>query len=73
MWVDAPNHIDLYDVEKYVGPALNKTVEWFNKYLGGNSRLMEKLAAWIYFKPKSATIHEIMELDVLNSWNSNVG
>lgn len=37
MWVDAPNHIDLYDVEKYVDPAVSKTVEWFNKYLKGNS------------------------------------
>jgi fermentation-respiration switch protein FrsA (DUF1100 family) len=35
MWVDAPNHIDLYDVEKYLEPAVNKTVEWFNKYLSG--------------------------------------
>lgn len=35
MWVDAPNHIDLYDVEKYLEPAINKTVEWFNKYLSG--------------------------------------
>ena len=32
---NAPNHIDLYDVEKYVEPALNKMVEWFNKYLRG--------------------------------------
>ena len=35
MWVDTPNHIDLYDVEKYLEPAVNKTVEWFNKYLSG--------------------------------------
>ena len=35
MWVDAPNHIDLYDVEKYLEPAVNKTIEWFNKYLSG--------------------------------------
>jgi uncharacterized protein len=35
MWVDAPNHIDLYDIEKYLEPAVNKTVEWFNKYLSG--------------------------------------
>jgi fermentation-respiration switch protein FrsA (DUF1100 family) len=44
-WVDAPNHIDLYDVEKYVEPAINKTVEWFNKYLRGKSRLNEELTA----------------------------
>jgi uncharacterized protein len=35
MWVDAPNHIDLYDVERYIEPAINKTVEWFSKYLKG--------------------------------------
>ncbi len=45
MWVDAPNHIDLYDVEEHIGPAINKTVEWFNRYLGDNSRLMEKVIA----------------------------
>jgi fermentation-respiration switch protein FrsA (DUF1100 family) len=39
MWVDAPNHIDLYDVEKYLEPAVNKTVEWFNKYLNGKPSL----------------------------------
>jgi uncharacterized protein len=39
MWVDAPNHIDLYDVEKYLEPAVNKTVEWFNKYLSGKPSL----------------------------------
>jgi uncharacterized protein len=32
-WLDTSNHIDLYDNEKYVGPAINKIVEWFNKYL----------------------------------------
>jgi uncharacterized protein len=45
MWVDAPNHIDLYDVEKYVEPAVNKTAEWFNKYLIGKSRLRKDLTA----------------------------
>jgi fermentation-respiration switch protein FrsA (DUF1100 family) len=45
MWVDAPNHIDLYDVEKYVEPAVNKTAEWFNKYLIGKSRLRKELTA----------------------------
>jgi hypothetical protein len=40
MWVDAPNYIDLYDVEKYFGPTVNnKTVEWFNKYLSGKPSL----------------------------------
>jgi hypothetical protein len=41
VWVDAPNHIDLYDVEKYLEPAVNnnKTVEWFNKYLSGKPSL----------------------------------
>ena len=45
MWIDAPNHIALYDVEKYVEPALNKTVEWFNNYLKGMYRLKEELTA----------------------------
>jgi hypothetical protein len=39
MWVDAPNYIDLYDVEKYFGSTVNKTVEWFNKYLSGKPSL----------------------------------
>ena len=25
--------IDLYDNEKYVGPAIKKIVEWFNRYM----------------------------------------
>jgi fermentation-respiration switch protein FrsA (DUF1100 family) len=33
LWLDTTNHIDLYDDEKYVGPAINKIVEWFNTYL----------------------------------------
>jgi fermentation-respiration switch protein FrsA (DUF1100 family) len=33
LWLDTSNHIDLYDNEKYVGPAISKIVEWFNKYL----------------------------------------
>jgi fermentation-respiration switch protein FrsA (DUF1100 family) len=33
MWLDTSNHIDLYDNDKYVGPAINKIVEWFNAYL----------------------------------------
>jgi len=43
MWVDAPNHIDLYDVEKYFEPAVNKTAEWFSKYLGGKPKLRHQL------------------------------
>ena len=27
LWLDTTNHIDLYDNEKYVGPAINKIVE----------------------------------------------
>jgi fermentation-respiration switch protein FrsA (DUF1100 family) len=45
LWIDAPNHIDLYDVEEYFGPAVNKTVEWFNKHLKGKSRIREELTA----------------------------
>jgi fermentation-respiration switch protein FrsA (DUF1100 family) len=33
-WLDTSNHIDLYDNEKYVYPAINKIVEWFTRYLG---------------------------------------
>ena len=33
MWVDTTNHIDLYDVDKYVDPAIDKIVAWFDKYL----------------------------------------
>jgi fermentation-respiration switch protein FrsA (DUF1100 family) len=33
LWLDTTNHIDLYDNERYVGPAINKIVEWFNTYL----------------------------------------
>jgi fermentation-respiration switch protein FrsA (DUF1100 family) len=33
LWLDTTNHIDLYDNEEYVGPAINKIVEWFDKYL----------------------------------------
>lgn len=33
LWLDTSNHIDLYDNEKYVGPAISKIVEWLNKYL----------------------------------------
>jgi fermentation-respiration switch protein FrsA (DUF1100 family) len=34
LWLDTSNHIDLYDNEKYVNPAINKIVEWFATYLG---------------------------------------
>ena len=33
LWLDTTNHIDLYDNEKYVSPAISKIVEWFNRYL----------------------------------------
>jgi fermentation-respiration switch protein FrsA (DUF1100 family) len=33
LWLDTSNHIDLYDNEKYVGPAISKIVQWFNKFL----------------------------------------
>jgi uncharacterized protein len=33
LWLDTTNHIDLYDNEKYVSPAITKIVEWFNKYM----------------------------------------
>jgi uncharacterized protein len=33
MWLDTSNHIDLYDNDKYVGPAIDEIVEWFIAYL----------------------------------------
>jgi fermentation-respiration switch protein FrsA (DUF1100 family) len=33
LWLDTTNHIDLYDNEKYVNPAISKIVEWFNRYM----------------------------------------
>jgi uncharacterized protein len=33
LWLDTSNHIDLYDNEKYVAPAISKIIEWFGKYL----------------------------------------
>lgn len=33
LWLDTSNHIDLYDNEKYVSPAIGKIVEWFNRYV----------------------------------------
>jgi uncharacterized protein len=33
LWLDTSNHTDLYDNEKYVGPAISKVVQWFNKHL----------------------------------------
>lgn len=33
LWLDTTNHIDLYDNEKYVVPAISRIVEWFNSYL----------------------------------------
>jgi uncharacterized protein len=33
LWMDTTNHIDLYDNEKYVRPAISKIVEWFNRYI----------------------------------------
>jgi fermentation-respiration switch protein FrsA (DUF1100 family) len=33
LWLDTTNHIDLYDDETYVGPAISRATEWFRKYL----------------------------------------
>lgn len=33
VWLDASLHIDLYDNEQYVGPAVDHAVRWFEKYL----------------------------------------
>jgi fermentation-respiration switch protein FrsA (DUF1100 family) len=31
LWLDTSNHIDLYDNEKYVEPAIAKIIEWFRR------------------------------------------
>jgi fermentation-respiration switch protein FrsA (DUF1100 family) len=33
MWLPTSNHIDLYDVEQYVGPAVTRAAAWFHQYL----------------------------------------
>lgn len=33
IWVDTTNHIDLYDVDKYVDPAIDRIVAWFDLHL----------------------------------------
>jgi fermentation-respiration switch protein FrsA (DUF1100 family) len=33
LWLDTTNHIDLYDNENYVVPAVSRIVEWFNRFL----------------------------------------
>jgi len=33
MWLPTTNHIDLYDVEEYVGPAVTRASAWFHEYL----------------------------------------
>ena len=33
MWLDTTNHIDLYGVSHYVGPAVAATVAWFDRHL----------------------------------------
>jgi uncharacterized protein len=32
-WLDTTSHIDLYDVPRYVEPAVAETVAWFDQYL----------------------------------------
>lgn len=33
LWLDTTNHIDLYDVPRYVDPAVAATVAWFDRHL----------------------------------------
>ena len=33
MWMDTTNHIDLYDQPGYVGPAVDRIVDWMVEYL----------------------------------------
>jgi fermentation-respiration switch protein FrsA (DUF1100 family) len=34
LWLDTTNHIDLYDVDRFVGPAVARCVAWFDEHLG---------------------------------------
>ena len=33
LWLDAPNHIDLYDIDTYVGPAIDRMAAFYRRYL----------------------------------------
>ncbi|MBV8084282.1 MAG: alpha/beta hydrolase [Chloroflexi bacterium] len=33
LWLETTNHIDLYDNETYVGPAIARAISWFEQYL----------------------------------------
>jgi fermentation-respiration switch protein FrsA (DUF1100 family) len=33
VWLDTANHIDLYDVPRFVGPAVDEAVSWFYSHL----------------------------------------
>lgn len=33
VWIETTNHIDLYDVAKYVDPALDACADWFDRHL----------------------------------------
>jgi uncharacterized protein len=34
VWVDARNHVDIYDQEELVEPTADAAAEWFHRYLG---------------------------------------
>jgi hypothetical protein len=33
VWLDTSNHIDLYDVPGFVGPAVDEALAWFSTHL----------------------------------------
>jgi fermentation-respiration switch protein FrsA (DUF1100 family) len=33
LWLDAPNHIDLYDIDTYVDPIIDRMVAFYRRYL----------------------------------------
>jgi hypothetical protein len=33
VWLDTSNHIDLYDVPGFVGPAVDEALAWFYTHL----------------------------------------
>lgn len=37
LWLDTTNHIDLYDVPAYVGPAVERLAAWFDEHLAATS------------------------------------
>jgi hypothetical protein len=37
-WIEGASHVDLYDKEEYVGPAIAKLTEFYNTHLVGGQQ-----------------------------------